>query len=41
MIHFKQIKRAVEGSLQGTVTQELGAACPLQSGAWGTEDVWV
>lgn len=41
MIHFKHIKHAVEGSLLGRVTQYLEAACPLQSRAWGTVDIWV
>lgn len=33
MISFKHIKYAVEGSLQGRVTQQLEAFCLLQSSA--------
>lgn len=33
MISFKHIKHAVEGSLQGRVTEQLEAVCPFQLSA--------
>lgn len=41
MIHFKHIKRAVEGSLQGRVSLQLETVCPLQLSAWGAGNIWI